>query len=68
MSQRAFGKEVGLHPTYVSQLETGHEPVGKTAALRISSRYRTEMMQLGITVEDLMRGTRARSGGAGAAA
>lgn len=60
MSQKRFGAEVGLHPTYVSQLETGHEPVGKVAALRVAGRFRTEMMQIGITVEDLMRGTRSR--------
>jgi transcriptional regulator with XRE-family HTH domain len=68
LNQRQFAGEVGLHPTYVSQLETGSEPVGKTTALRIADRYRLEMARLGITIEDLMRGSRARPDPAGAAA
>lgn len=61
LNQRQFGAEVGLHPTYVSQLETGTEPVGKGTALKIADRYRVEMARLGITIEDLMRGSRARA-------
>ena len=60
LNQRPFAVEVGLHPTYVSQLETSSEPVGKGTALKIADRYRVEMARLGITIEDLMRGSRAR--------
>lgn len=61
LNQREFAAEVGLHPTYVSQLETGSEPVGKGTALKIADRYRVEMARFGITIEDLMRGSRIRS-------
>ena len=68
LNQRQFATEVGLHPTYVSQLETGSEPVGKSTSLKIADRYRVEMARLGITIEDLMRGSRSRSDASGAAA
>lgn len=64
MKQRPFAAEVGLHPTYVSQLETGHQPMGKESALKVAARFRAEMAQLGLTIEDMMRGTRDRPGAA----
>lgn len=60
LNQAAFAAAVGTHHTYVSQIETGVQPMGSIVALRIAETYRDAMNRLGITIEDLLRGTRER--------
>lgn len=60
MNQGAFAEALSTHPTYISQIETGIQPMGSTVALRVAEVFRTEMNRLGITVEDLLRGSRER--------
>jgi len=68
-TQKQFAERVGTHPTYVSQVETGSQTLGSEIALRIADSFPAEMARLGLTVEDLLRGTRTPlSDGSGAAA
>jgi len=60
MKQNAFASAISTHPTYVSQIENRIEKCGHKTALKVSSRYGPEMAALGLTVEDFLRGSRAR--------
>lgn len=55
LNQREFGAEVGIHPTYLCQIEVGTENLGHKNALRIAERYREELAAAGITLEELLR-------------
>lgn len=63
MTQAEFAERISTHKVYVSQIETGHQPLGHAVALRIASAFPVEMTRLGITVEDLLRGMRTNEGG-----
>lgn len=60
LNQREFAESINSHPTYISQMETGVQPMGSLTALRVAEMYRAQMNRLGITVEDLLRGSRSR--------
>jgi transcriptional regulator with XRE-family HTH domain len=55
-TQAEFGEEVDLAGVYVAQIETGVHGLGRDAALKILDRFRGEMMERRITLEDLLRG------------
>jgi len=62
MTQEEFARAVGIHRTRISQVE--HRPnhtLGSKTAIRIADVYRAELVRLGITVEDLIRGSRGRA-------
>lgn len=58
LTQRELAERIDSHMTYISQVETGSQPLGHTVALRIASAFPHEMAKLGLTVEDLLRGRR----------
>jgi len=58
LKQREFAEQVGLSAAYVSQVENGVLDLGKEAGFKIMDRYRTEALRLGITLEDMLRGSR----------
>ena len=58
LKQGEFADEVGLSAAYVSQVENRVLALGKAAGFKIMDRYRTESLRLGITLEDLLRGSR----------
>lgn len=58
LSQTDFGRALGVSQGHVSSLERGSERLGGQTALRAADRWRLEMNRLGITVEDLIRGSR----------
>ena len=51
-----FAEKIGRSRTFVMQVEGGRDSYGSASALAIADLYRREMIQLGITVEDLLRG------------
>lgn len=63
VSQREMGAATGLNSVHLSQIENGADglQLGRDAALRILDAYRDELLTHGITLEDLLRGTRARA-------
>lgn len=54
LSLRAFATEIGRTGGYIWQVEERMCPMGAETALLIAERWRKEMLQLGITVEDLV--------------
>lgn len=58
LTQVGMAELCGWDRSYVSQLETGAETLGASPALRLADVFRPQMLRLGITVEDLMRGER----------
>ena len=58
MTQAAFAERIDSHSTYVSQVESGSQPLGHIVALRIAGAFPSEMAKIGLTVEDLLRGER----------
>lgn len=57
MTLAEFGESISLSPSRIFQMEqTG---ASAKAALAMKDAFRDEMHRLGLTVEDLIRGTRA---------
>ena len=56
LSQVAFAAEIGSSQPTVSQVEAGVYGYGKPTILAIVERWRPQCIELGITVESLMRG------------
>jgi hypothetical protein len=58
-----FARALGFSAAYVYRMEeTGQGGVSKKFALRLLELYSEEMQRLGITVEDLLRGTATPNG------
>lgn len=61
MTQAEFAAAIGVQQSYISLIENDpNRRLGGETALAIADRFRERMNQLGITVEDLLRGTRGR--------
>ena len=62
LSQEGFAAAVGkpLYQSTISTVEAFRSGLSRELALKLAGLYRTEMNGLGITVEDLLRGSRAR--------
>jgi len=56
LTQRELADRIESHMTYISQVETGSQPLGHEIALRLADHFRAELGKLGLTVEDLLRG------------
>lgn len=56
LTQRAFGEKCRVHSVYICQIETGACDIGGEIALRIVYRYRSTFLELGLTLENLLRG------------
>jgi len=61
LSQAAFAASVGITEGRICHIEKGRGSPGGKTLLRISEAYRAEMVGLGITAEDLIRGSRSRA-------
>jgi transcriptional regulator with XRE-family HTH domain len=59
MNQRQFAEAVGINPVYLRQLELKVNPVGHETALKILDRFRPQLLELGITLEEILRDERA---------
>lgn len=57
MTQAAFAESVGVGGQYQWQVESGRQVYGRETVLAIADKYGADMERLGITVEDLLRGT-----------
>ena len=54
-----MASELGLSQSLISQAEAG-SPLGRDAALAVVDRWPESMVRLGLTAEDLLRGSRER--------
>lgn len=61
LSQEALAASIDVYQSQVSSHERTGAGIGREGLLRLADRYRTDMNRLGLTVEDLLRGTRTRS-------
>lgn len=61
LSQTLLGAELGISQAHVSDVEAGKEQLGRAPALRAAEVYPEAMIELGLTVEDLLRGRRGRA-------
>jgi hypothetical protein len=52
-----MAREVGLHPVYICQLETGVHRIGLHAAGAVYRSLRDDCDRLGYSFEDLLAGT-----------
>lgn len=59
LSQQALGEKIGRSRSYINQVESGAEPIGKDTVLLLLDHFRKPLDELGITTEDLLRGERA---------
>lgn len=60
LTQAEFGEAIGVSAGRICQVENSdQERLGSDALLELADRYRVELARLGLTVEDLMRGSRA---------
>lgn len=57
LSRPELAAELGLSRMFVWQVEVGRRKLG-AAALVVGDRYGSELGQLGLSVEDLLRGQR----------
>lgn len=57
-TQDALAKSVGLSQPFVSQVEAGESYLGRETCLAIADKWRGPMKRVGVTVEDLLRGSR----------
>lgn len=62
LTQEGFGDTVSVTQSQVSEHELTGRGIGPDGLLRLADKYRVEMNRLGLTIEDLLRGTRARTG------
>ncbi len=53
-----FADSVGLSRVFVWEVERGTKDLGRSAVLKVADVYKREMVQVGVTVEDLLRGGR----------
>ena len=60
LTREKFADTVGRTRAFVSLVESGRAALGRKTVLLIVDRYRLELSRLGITAEDLLRGSRAR--------
>jgi transcriptional regulator with XRE-family HTH domain len=58
INQGEIAQRVGLSEVYICNLERGTYTIGTEAALKIINRYRSELHQLGLELEDLLRSGR----------
>lgn len=61
LSQAALGETLGISQAHVSDVEAGKERLGVDPALKAKEAYPKAMTELGLTVEDLLRGRRGRA-------
>ena len=61
LSQVEFARAIGRSSPFVSQVESGRDAYGPETLCKIADMWRSEMLQLGITVEDFLRWQSARS-------
>lgn len=58
LTQRDFGRRVGVSGPAICQLETGRTSISAETALGIADAFKPNMIAAGISVEDLIRGFR----------
>jgi len=58
LSRREMAAEVGLSAGFLGQVEGGFQRLGHKGGLAILERYRGPMMEIRLTLEDLIRGER----------
>lgn len=63
-----FATRIGRSRPLVALVETGRAELGRATVLRIFDTFRDDLNRLGITAEDLLRGTRERTNGDASAA
>jgi transcriptional regulator with XRE-family HTH domain len=56
LTQKQMAETCGLAKVYIAQVEGGTYHLGRDAGLKILDAYRTPMRELGIELEDLLRG------------
>lgn len=61
ISQEALADAIDVHQSQVSAHERTGKGIGRDGLLRLADRYRVEMNRLGLTVEDMLRGSRERN-------
>jgi transcriptional regulator with XRE-family HTH domain len=47
LSQKSLGELIGITQTYISQMELGKRPIGKTFAKRFSNFFKTDSLKQG---------------------
>lgn len=62
LSQDELAEAIDVFQSQVSSHELTGRGIGPDGLLRLAERFRPEMNRLGLTMEDLLRGTRARTG------
>jgi transcriptional regulator with XRE-family HTH domain len=55
-TQSDLAEYLGCTPSFVSLVETGRAKMGVDSSLRFLRHYRQEMAQLGVELEDVLRG------------
>lgn len=66
-----LGERIGRTRAFVAMVEGGHSDMGRESVIALFDVFRDDLNRLGITAEDLLRGTRGRTdgdSGAGASA
>jgi len=58
LTQEKLAETLGISAPFVSQVETGAQPLGRSTVLAICDEYRRELRLLRITAEDLLRGVK----------
>jgi transcriptional regulator with XRE-family HTH domain len=58
LTQSELGKSIGITEGRICHVENRRGNLGAKALLRLTERYRSDMVRMGITVEDLIRGSR----------
>ena len=55
LTQVDFATAIGRSPPFVSQVESGRDAYGPETLSMIADLYRSQLVHLGITVEDFIR-------------
>ena len=60
LTQKELADAIDVHQSQVSEHERTGRGIGRDGLISLADRYRAEMNRLGLTVEDLLRGSRER--------
>jgi len=55
-----LAERIGRTRAFVAMVEGGHSDMGRESVIALFDAFRDELNRLGITAEDLLRGTRER--------
>ena len=66
LNQSELADAIGRSHAFICMIESGQARLGRETVLAVMDRYRPVLNRLGITAEDLLRGSRSRRSGAAA--